>query len=196
MSDIILSIDFETYGTIPGVHSAASIGVVAYQDYKEVDSFYGVFKPLSWTKPDPDTMAWWKKYPDAWEEINTNQEEPNILMANFYDWGMNLPGDFKSRVFAANPNTFDVGFLTFYCYRYAKKFPVNVCYRLRCLDIRSYFACLAGVDYSKAERYKMPPEWFGGESINHRSIDDARQQGQGLMAMMKFACDLLPDGDK
>lgn len=188
MKDVILSLDFETYGKIPGVHSLASIGVVAYQNYREIDSFYAVFEELSWTKRDPDTMQWWKKQPEAWQEIQKDREDPQIVMDRFYDWATALPGTPKSRVFAANPSTFDMGFLTFYCYRFlGDKKSNDISYRLRCLDIRSYFAAIAGIDYSQAERYKMPREWFGGLEITHSALDDARNQGVCLCNMLAYS---------
>lgn len=187
--DTIISIDFETFGGIPGVHSAVSIGAVAFHAGKEVSSFYAKMKELPWAKRDADTMEWWKGQPDAWEEINKGQEEPQDVMNNFYQWAIKLPGTPKTRVFAANPNSYDSGFLIFYCYKFLGNLSQEISYRLRVLDVRTYFAAIAGLDYSKAERYKMPTEWTENLVINHRAVDDARQQGHTLMHMFRLAMD-------
>jgi DNA polymerase III alpha subunit (gram-positive type) len=188
MKDVIISFDVETYGHIPGLHSMASLGAVAYHNWKEVGSFYAVLQELKHSSRDEDTMkSFWAKQPKAWQEIQRNQEPPRQVMEKFYTWCTSLPGTAKNRVFAANPAIFDMPFLNFYAYKFLGDRREHMSYRMRCLDIRSYWGAYSGLDYSNAERFKMPQQWFEGLPNNHIAIDDARNQGVGFINMLRAA---------
>ena len=181
--DTLVSFDLETTGFIPGVHSAISLGAVAYRDGVEIAHFYGAMKEFAGSQRNASTMDWWRKHKTEWMSIRAAQEEPDAVMPRFYQWCKALPGVLT---LAANPACFDAGLLWWYLHQYVGEDVINELFkRHRALDIRTYIMAVFNVPYSQAERSLLPNHWSQNQYITHNALDDAREQATVLMNLMR-----------
>lgn len=181
-SDTIISIDLETTGLVPGVHSILSLGAVSYIDRKEHSSFYQKIDEALFYR-DPAAMKFWEKHPDQYLEARKDPKDPFIVMGDFSKWVEKQP---KPRILAANPAAADAGFLWYYLHTFCESGTIEKLFgRQRVLDIRSILSVVLNKDYSKSDRDAIPDSWSDGFKINHVAIDDAREQGAVLMHALK-----------
>lgn len=177
-----LSIDIEADGPIPGPHSMLSFGAAAYQltnndkGWAEIATFKRNLTPLPGATPDPDTAAWWKTQPEAWEAATKDPVSPEQGMADFATWLQKLPG---TVVVCGYPVTFDFLFVYWYYVRFNKKKPP---FSHSGLDIKTLAMVQMNVPYYQATKRNMPRRWFRDTPRHtHDALDDAR--GQGILLM-------------
>jgi DNA polymerase III epsilon subunit-like protein len=184
MGDTIVSIDVETVGLIPGVHSIISLGAVAFVDRKEHDDFYRCIEELPDLTRLPSTMEWWKQFNDKYQDIVVRQARPENAIDDFGYWIESLP---KPVVLAADPIAFDGAFVYYYCFRFLgperfeRTFP-----RCKGIDIKTVLMAALDKEYSKVNRLCIPGSWTDGLVVNHNALDDARQQGHVLMNALNY----------
>lgn len=194
--EIYISIDIETNGAAPGVHSMLSLGAWAImpsdkagESYWDGPTFYQNLFPLPDATASEDTMAWWEGFPDAYREATSHQREPIDVMAGFGDWCEEV-GEHGRLVAAAWPAAFDFSFVNWYMHKFVGSNPLG----FSCLDIRSfanglfrvpgYYDTRAGT--TEGDLYKH----FGirTDDLNpHKADDDAIRQGRLLIALLKEA---------
>jgi DNA polymerase III alpha subunit (gram-positive type) len=180
--DTIISFDIETTGLVAGVHSMIALGAVAYRGGKEISHFYAALEEWDGSERSQGTMEFWMKNLAEWKRIRKERRDPVVVMKEFYDWCIALP---QPHILAANPSAFDSAFLFWYLYKFIGEDAVNDLFkRNRAFDIRTAISILFAVPYSEAERSLLPDEWSEGLEINHNALDDARQQGVGLMHIL------------
>jgi hypothetical protein len=175
-----VSVDIESDGPIPGPNSMLSLGAVAItQDGRELGEFEVNFETLPGATQDPDTMNWWKGVPDAWKYARRNPQSPQDGMADFRHWVETQPGH---PVMVGYPITFDFLFTHWYLHRFTGGTPFSH----SGLDLKTAAMLLLGVGYRQASKRVWPKSWFlGGAPHTHRAVDDAREQGQELIAMLR-----------
>lgn len=184
-TDTIISVDVETTGHIPGPYSMLSLGAVALVDGKEHSHFYAKLKELPKSRRQPSTMDFWKQFPKQWAEATSDQHEPAEVMNAFNDWIISLPGTVWTKVFAANPTSYDAGFIWYYMNRYVEEATMERAFkRFRVIDIRTVISDIFDVEYSKAGRDLIPPEWSEGQAITHNALEDAREQAAVLVNLL------------
>lgn len=183
---MFVSIDIETDGPAPGVHSMLALGAAAFdRDGYMVDTWYRKFLPLPDScEGDLATMEWWKTQPEAWAEVCKDQQDPGDAIPAFALWVDALREDRDCKpVAVAWPAAFDFAFVNYYLWRFAGENPLG----FAALDIRSYANGLAGYpDY-----YGLPEEKvreLAGEVDKtglrpHFAVDDAIEQGRLFMAL-------------
>lgn len=178
-----LSIDIETDGPIPGLNSMLSLGaVIIYADGSEGPMWTCNFKPLPWADPNPDTLLWWGKQPEAWQAATGNQEDFAVATQNFRRW---LDGKMPPRLIAAAwPATFDFAFINYYLHSFTGGNPLG----FACIDLRSLIWGLQRSRgyYTMAEKdiNNLAAETTPGLR-SHVALDDAREQGQLLAAVLR-----------
>src|SRR5271156_2694404 len=117
MAEIYVSTDVETDGPIPGVNSMLSFGSAAYTaDKVLVSTFTANLELLPGAVGDPETMSWWRGFPEAWADARTNLEDPAAAMTRYVAWVEQLP---QRPVFVAYPAGFDFLFVYWYLIRFA-----------------------------------------------------------------------------
>jgi len=185
-NDIYVSVDVETTGHVPGPYSMLSIGAVALVDGKPVSNFYVNIEELPKAKRQPSTMEFWAKYPERWKDTRVNPATPEEAMRDFADWIMDVPGfTNKNVVFAANPASYDAGYIWYYFNRFMSEADMEKVFtRFRVLDIRTVIADVFNCDYSQAGRHLLPANWSNGFSITHNALDDAREQASVLSHLL------------
>ncbi len=77
--EIYVSTDIEADGKIPGISSMLSFGSAAYTGDKVlVSTFSANLEALPDAHPDPETMKWWRKQPEAWAYCRQNPVAPAV----------------------------------------------------------------------------------------------------------------------
>lgn len=169
---VYIVVDIEADGPAVGLHSMLSIGAVATTAKAEVAQFYRKLLPLEEASADPNTMEWWGSQHDAWQEVHTDQEDPQLVLRDFCSW---LDGLQAEPVFVANPIGLDYAFVSWYLFRFAGRNPfMNEQNAIRTLDIRSFLAGKYRLSFNNAGRVKLPTSLTAGmPEHTHRAIDDA-----------------------
>jgi hypothetical protein len=171
MSEIYVSTDVETDGPIPGPHSMLSFGSAAYRvDKTLVSTFTANLELLPGATGAPQTMAWWKTQPEAWQACRTQLQAPDAAMKNYLAWLKQLPG---KPVFVAYPAGFDFLFVYWYLIRFAGESPFSH----SALDIKTYAMAVLKTDYRESGKRSMPKNWFDPLPHTHCALDDAIEQG-------------------
>lgn len=180
MSRIIFSVDIETDGLAPGINSMISLGVAAMD--METGKISGRFKrnlePVPDLKQDPDTMTWWKGFPEAYKKATENSLWPLVAMTDlesFVDsFGQDKP------VAAAWKPGFDLAFLRYYEIKYLSKMIFG---RVGSgLDIKTVAALALGQLFSDTQIGTVPG-WMKGPSTGehtHDALEDAIEQAYVL----------------
>lgn len=169
---LYIVVDIEADGPTPGLHSMLSLAAIATDSEGEVSRFYEKLLTLDDAKPDPDTSEWWKSQPEAWAEVNSDQQPPVSVMQDFCRW---LDGLKCEPIFAASPIGLDYAFVSWYLFRFAGRNPfMNEKNAIRTLDIRSYIAGKYNLTFDDSSRPKLPASLTAGmPEHTHRAIDDA-----------------------
>ncbi len=169
--EIYVSVDIEADGPIPGPNSMLALGAVAFDpEGIELSEFYRRLRPLQGSAPDSKTFAWWKKNPEAWEEATRLPKSPPLVMREFYDWLLGLPG---KPVFVGYPASFDFMFT----YWYLMKFVGSSPFGFQALDLKTLAYSRLGLPFREVTKSTMPREWFGETKHSHVAVEDAREQG-------------------
>lgn len=185
--EILVSVDIEATGRIPGLHSMISLGAVAYDPttFDEICRFKVNLKELPSATREPVTMAWWAERPIAWAAATEGAIDPREAMTKFSDWLNDLPGRPK---LAGWPLPVDFMFIYWYQVFFLGLDPQ---YSFDGIDIKSYAmrdlerATLSG-RYSGVSR-QMVRESLGiaDNEFTHDSLDDAIGQAALFIGMRK-----------
>jgi len=118
--NIHISVDIETDGLVPGRNNMLSLGAAALEtdEGRIVDTFKYNFSTVGDLLEDPSTMAWWKRFPEAYKRARENAQPPQRAITAFVDWVQENTNE-KSVVFAWKPH-FDLAFVRYYIHRFHK----------------------------------------------------------------------------
>lgn len=179
MSEIYVSTDVEVDGPIPGPHSMLSFGSAAFlADKTLVSTFSANLECLPGAAAHPDTLAWWAKYPEAWEACRRDQRAPAEAMADYVKWLDGLPGQ---PVFVGYPAAFDFMFVYWYLMRYVGRSPFS----FSAVDIKTMAMVMLGKDYRRTTKRNMPRRWFDELPHSHVALEDAVEQGALFCNMLE-----------
>lgn len=179
MSRIYFSVDIETNGLAPGIHSMLSIGVAAIDmdSGKIVGTFKRNLKPIPELLICPDTMEWWKKFPEAYKRATENAMHPQQAMLHLASWVKGF--GIKYPVAAAWKPMFDLGFLRYYEVRYTGEIIFGR--SGSGLDIKTVAALASGKSYSETQIAEIP-NWMksSNDKHSHDALEDAIEQAHAL----------------
>lgn len=181
MSEIYVSVDIESNGPIPGPNSMLSLGAAAFKEgnNEPLGTFSCNLEELPGSSGDPDTMKWWATQPEAWKACRENLSNPESAMKHFVHWVEGLGG---KPVFVGYPAGFDFLFVYWYMMKYVGRSPFS----FSALDIKSYACAVLGLPYRDSTKRNMPKEWFPESKHTHVAVEDAVEQGQLFMNMLKY----------
>ena len=180
-SEIYVSTDIEADGPIPGPHSMLSFASAAYTaDKRLVATFEANLETLPGASPHPETMAWWRRHPDAWAACRKDPEAPEPALRRYALWLEQLPG---RPVFVGYPAAYDFLFVYWYLLRFVGKSPFSH----SALDIKTFAMVLLESGYRDATKRHMPKHWFDDLPHTHRALDDALEQGALFCNMLAEA---------
>lgn len=183
MKEVYVSIDIEADGPIPGMNSMLSLGAAAFElgNRTPLSTFECNLYPLPEAVPDPDTMNWWKTQPEAWAEVQKNQQFPSEAMPKLRAWLLSLPG---KPVFVGFPATYDFMFAYWYMVRFLGTKDM-VPFGFQGFDIKTAAAIKMGISFKESAKRNYPKKWFQGcPKHTHKALDDAIGQGILFVNMM------------
>jgi DNA polymerase III alpha subunit (gram-positive type) len=170
-SEVYIVTDIEADGPIPGPNSMLSFGSIAYLGHKtSVAEFTANLETLPLAASHPDTMAWWKTQPTAWQACRQDLEPPESAMRRYLKWLKDLPA---RPVFVAYGATFDFMFVYWYLIHFTGQSPFGN----TALDIKTLALAVNGSLFSNISKEAMPSDWFDGLPHTHIALDDAREHG-------------------
>jgi len=179
MQEIYISVDIETDGPIPGPHSMLSFGAAAF---REDGHLIGVHSQNLDTLPEasmhPETEEFWKKNQAAYDATRVGTVAPEKAMLDFVRWVAVLPG---TPVFVAYPAGFDFTFMYWYLIKFVGRSPFS----FSALDIKSYAMAKLGTKFRHTTKRNMPKSWFPEKPHTHIALDDAIEQGELFMNILK-----------
>ena len=177
--EIYLSTDIEADGPIPGLHSMLSLASVAINgDGIVIGEFSANLETLPGASMHPRMASWWQTQPAAWLACRENQRAPDLVMADYLRWIQSLPG---RPIFVAMPAGFDFLFVYWYFIRFLGESPFGH----SALDMKSFAMALLGSEFRKAGKSAFPKAWQSTLPHTHIALDDAREQGESFIAMLK-----------
>lgn len=170
--------DCEFDGPIPGANSMLSFGSVAVSATGRIlGEFETVMEPLDGAARDPDTMAFWRRHPEAWAAATNNPKPAATSIRGFVDWVESLDGE---PIFAAHPVALDGPWVDFYLKRFTKRpllegpWVSDGLFRHAPLCLMSMVAGSTGRGQWECDVGNYPAEWLGSVEHTHRAIDDTR----------------------
>lgn len=181
--EILVSVDGEFTGKVPGLHSMISLGAVAYTSRgKEISRFKVNLKELSGSRRHPDNMKWWKDFPQAWKQSTKNPVSPSIGMKSFRNWLKKLPGEPK---LIGWPLPVDFMFIYWYWWKFINK---EAPFGHDGIDIKSVAVSKLGIHISKISRTKVRKRLgIPDTDFSHDSLDDAIQQAKIYFKLLKYS---------
>ncbi len=182
---IYISVDIKSDGPNYGKNSMLSLGADArFANNEPLGLFSSNIEPLPFAHPDTETMqTFWAKHPQAWQASQKNQRTPQVAMAAFAKWVLDLEQHNNSKaVFVAYPLWYDYGYVDYY-FKYCL---INNPFEGRTVDIRSMIMGLLGVDYNQASKHDLPAEWELDHTLTHIAVEDATKQA-GLFFKVREA---------
>lgn len=180
----VVSFDLETNGRYPGRSSILQIGAVAFSMNGKIRSRFSMnLKPLEGSKPDKDTMAWWKTQPEeSWKAVTRNPRDPKDATIKFYDWIAQFP---QPRLLAA-PIMYDGMFMRWYFEHFIGQSGHEFFHNG--LDLRTLIFSFFGKYEGNYQDliFAMTGKEFKNERP-HYAVADAELQGKLFFAVLQFA---------
>jgi len=205
--ELIISVDIEADGPIPGDYSMTSIGasaagymtsdgnVVKLDASLPENQFYAEIKPISplWV-PEAFKVGLFTDFKGddlvaKRAHIEAVGETAGDAMDRFAEWLNKVTADngAKTPIFAAYPLGYDWMWTYWYLMKFAKNgSPFG---HSRHVDIKSYFAGKAGTMISKSVKQKMPSSLKPKTAHTHMALDDAIEQGELFMNLLNWKKD-------
>ena len=171
--EILISVDVETAGPIPGEFPMLSIGACLVHDTEE--TFYVELSP------DRD-----RSIPDAlaicgldMETLKRTGVEPEKALRSFAAWVQSITPQGARPVFVALNAPFDWMFVNDYFHRYLGENPFGH----SALDIKAYFMGQAGVKWSETSFRHLTDHFLEERRLTHNALRDAQDQAE-IFAML------------
>ena len=177
--EVFISTDVETDGPIPGPYSMLSLGAAAFsEDGTQLSTFTVNLETLPGATADPGTRAWWGQHPEAYRAARENPLAPDVAMRAYLSWVKAQPGN---PVFVGYPAGFDFLFVYWYLIQFMGISPFS----FSALDIKTYAMAVLKTRYRESTKKNMPKRWFSGLPHTHVAVEDAVEQGQLFIKMLK-----------
>jgi hypothetical protein len=188
-SDLYISADVETDGSVPGPFSLLSFGlaVVGRYDGKQFErsspgerTFYREMRPIS-DEFEADALA--VNGLDRAQLLHDGAD-PRDAMTEAAEWVKHVSTEHRP-VLVAYPVAFDWAFLYWYFERFASGgSPFG---HSSCLDIRTQYQTLAGTVFDRSGKAAMPSFLQPTAPHTHNALDDAIEQGELFANLLDWA---------
>lgn len=167
-SEVFVSVDVETSGPVPGVHSMLSIGACLV-DRPEI-TFTALIQPISQAF-DPDALAVTGL---SLDELKVSGKKPEEAMAGFARWVEESAELGATPVFVGFNAPFDWSFVNYYFHRFLGSNPFG----FTALDIKALYMGATGCAWSDTRSSRiaghLKPELMG----DHDALNDALYQAE------------------
>ena len=167
-AEILISVDVETSGPIPGEFSMLSIGACAVD--KPDLQFECLLKPTS-QQADPEAL---KVSGLSLETLARTGFEPEEAMMRFENWIGEVVG-FDGRPIMVGFNApFDWSFVNYYFHRFLGRNPFG----FTALDIKAYYMGIAGTSWHDTRSSVMSERLGATLQGDHDALHDALAQAE------------------
>lgn len=167
LKEILISVDVETSGPIPGEYSLLSIGACAVDDPEQ--RFECQLKPIS-DQADPKALEVSGLSLETLAETGLAPEE---AMARFEAWAKAQADNDGELVFVGFNAAFDWSFVNYYFHRFLGRNPFG----FTALDIKAYYMGAAATNWrdtkSSAMRAVLRPQSEGDHDALHDALFQA-----------------------
>ena len=166
--EILISVDVETSGPIPGAFSMLSIGACAIDAPDVV--FECLLKPIN-ANADPVALE------VSGLSLNTLARtglDPRDAMARFGAWISDVAGDKGQAVMVGFNAPFDWSFVNYYFHRFLGDNPFG----FTALDIKAYYMGVADTSWRETRSSVMRERLGATGKGDHNALHDARAQAE------------------
>ncbi len=188
--ELLISVDIEADGDIPGEYSMTSIGatpaVIRFADgtFKKLnvkeDGFYADLKPIS-DKWIPEALAVGGLPREHFVEKG---QEPSEVMKNFVDWIKFVSDKYKAPPrFTAYPASYDWLWVYWYLIKFYGKSPFGFS---GVLDMKTLASVKGNRIISQSSKKTLPKHLLSKLPHTHNALDDAREQGVFLQNLLEW----------
>ena len=193
--ELFVSVDIEADGRIPGRNSMLSFGSAAFTLDKELVARFAVnLETLPGAAGDPETLAWWRKHPQAWAAAREDPEDPATALpryaAHLEALGREGGGGrrYGRPTFIGFPAAYDFAWINWYLHRFAGRNPLGI----SGLCLKTLGAALLKLPFRQASKRRFPRRWFDDLPHSHVALDDAMEQGAMGINMLRELRGLPP----
>jgi ribonuclease T len=166
--EIIISVDVETSGPIPGEYSMLSIGACLVDD--DTISFSALLKPVN-RNADPKAL---EVTGLALDRLDAEGEDPAAAMKRFADWITEVTPDGGTPVFVGLNAAFDWSFVNYYFHRFAGSNPFG----FAALDIKAFYMGATGCTWAETGSSAMSRNLRPAGKGDHDALHDAKYQAE------------------
>ena len=166
--EILISVDVEASGPVPGEYSMLSLGACVVGDTGT--SFYVELKPITRNiEPEAIIVAGFDL-----DDLEKRGVEPARAMADFESWVVSVTPRDALPVFVAYPIAFDWMFVAYYFHRFLGRNPFGVAG----LDVKSFYAGMMGTPFVASGKREMEPQFTADLELTHNAREDAMAQAK------------------
>ncbi len=176
LTETFVSVDIEASGPVPGEYSMLSLGACVVGDTDR--GHYVELKPIS-DRSDPEALAVAGLDPETLKDTGA---EPAAAMAGLEAWLKEVTAPGHDPVFVGFPVAFDWMFVAYYFHRFLGRNPFGV----SGLDIRSFYAGMTGVSWTRSQRAAIERAFQPRLKITHHALEDAVAQGQVFEQLLAY----------
>ena len=175
--EIFFSLDIETNGQAPGLHSMLSLGCAAFdpETGDTLGTYFVNLLPLEGAGEDAETMEWWKKFPEKYQEATRNAVPAADAIQEFVGWVQEVAAGRKA-VAACKP-TWDFHFIHWYLVKFLGR-AANQVFGHRAYCIKTAVAEALGLPFRGYGDGDVPAAWRGGLPHTHNALEDALEAAE------------------
>jgi DNA polymerase III epsilon subunit-like protein len=172
-----ISVDIETAGPSPSLHSLLSIGACSVSQPNK--SFYIELQPVN-NEMLPEAFA---IHGLSLDELRINGIPPGEAMKRFDSWLNEVVPEDQAPVFVAFNAPFDWIFINDYFHRYLGHNPFGH----TAIDIKAYYMGVTGSTWKDTTMKNVSRDYLGGRDISHNAEEDAIDQAKIFSQLYKEA---------
>lgn len=169
-----VSVDVETSGPSPSLHSMLSIGACLVDDPEQ--GFYIELTPTT----DLFVESAMSVSGLSHAELTTTGVDPREAMERFEQWLVAAVPAGHVPVFAGFNAPFDWMFVADWFERFLGRNPFGH----SAIDIKSYYLGFAAESWHETSMSKVSPLYLGGRDLSHNALEDAKDQAELFRAMI------------
>lgn len=168
-NEIYVSVDIESTGNCPPIHSMFSFGAVSWNvETGEHREFHSNLEHLPGGVWDAGAKAIYSD--EILKVLEHEPERPKVAMRRFSDW---LLAHGARTIFVGYPASFDFVWIYWYLHNFVGECPFS----FQALDIKTCAWLLNGREFRKTTKDHMPKHWINPDLPHtHHPLDDAKEQ--------------------
>ena len=174
--EVLICVDVETAGPVPGEYAMLSIGACLVWDISE--TFYIELKPDR-AKSSPESLSISGL---ELEKLQRDGIEPREALLAFKQWIQGIAPTGTRPVFVAFNAPFDWMFINDYFHRYLEENPFGH----SALDIKAYYMGQRGVNWGETSMSAISRHFLEERRLTHNALRDAQDQAEIFQKILRL----------